>query len=279
MTEPGKAVRLSARLVPMALIVGSVCILSMVFDNAGPASADDPNGKDTICHATGSSTNPFVEITIDKHAEPAHLGGPNLNGNGNVDHKGHGDILLNPGSINPGSIGHGPISAAECEQLSTGTVTPISTPEAGEATQEATGVTEDATEVAPEAPTAPSTSGLEKARHSEDPRVVTSPVAAASPTSAATPSPELEHRTAGGGAQSQMVTASGDHAFPTSVPQNSGSAGSNGRTQQGVGAGLNDNTQAGKNVTKPASGDLHRPVSGSAGHPSGGQPASSGPHH
>src|SRR5712692_5459726 len=154
--EPG--VRLAARLVPMALIVGLVFVLSLVFNNPWPAIADDP-GKVTICHATGSSTNPFVEITIDKHALPAHLGGPNLNGNGNADHKGHGDILLNPGSINPGSIGHGPISAAECQQLSAGATTPTSTAGAGEATQGAAEATE---ETAEETPTPASTSGLEK---------------------------------------------------------------------------------------------------------------------
>lgn len=40
------------------------------------------NGKVTICHFTGSATNPFVVITISVNALPAHLR--------------HGDVLFNP---------------------------------------------------------------------------------------------------------------------------------------------------------------------------------------
>lgn len=40
-----------------------------------PTPAPSPHanaGKTTICHATGSQTNPYVEITISNHALPAH---------------------------------------------------------------------------------------------------------------------------------------------------------------------------------------------------------------
>jgi hypothetical protein len=37
-----------------------------------PASAAPKSGKTTICHATGSATNPYVEITISNDAVAAH---------------------------------------------------------------------------------------------------------------------------------------------------------------------------------------------------------------
>jgi hypothetical protein len=36
------------------------------------SNASALSGKETICHATGSATNPYVEITISVDAIPAH---------------------------------------------------------------------------------------------------------------------------------------------------------------------------------------------------------------
>jgi hypothetical protein len=39
---------------------------------SAPSSSHAKAGKTTICHATGSATNPYVEITISNNALPAH---------------------------------------------------------------------------------------------------------------------------------------------------------------------------------------------------------------
>jgi ABC-type sugar transport system substrate-binding protein len=52
--------------VGIAACVGLLSIAPM-------AAADPPAGKVTICHATGSTSNPYVRITVAAAAVEAHL--------------------------------------------------------------------------------------------------------------------------------------------------------------------------------------------------------------
>jgi len=289
-TEQGKRdqTRLYVRLAPAMFVVGLGFMLSQVFSNAGPASADDPNGKVRICHATGSSTNPFVLITVDEHAGPAHLGGPNVNGNGNVDHKGHGDILLNPGSVNAGTIGHGPITAAECKQLAGGAATtapiPPSKTEAAEPDQAISDEPEDirrniiATDEAEDLPgpghghesesTMPTNSGVPPARGNSQPTTM-------HPT-------DNGHESTGGLTQHQTILqggagspAAGSPPLPggSTVSTNNTNAG---KTNQPNGA-TGSKPNGGANAAKP-------PSSGPSQHDAGGnqpagKPNNQGGHH
>ena len=56
-------------------------------------------GKVTICHATGSSTNPYVEITVSRNAVPAH-----------TRHQDGRDLVPAPAGGCPGSQGAGPVA-------------------------------------------------------------------------------------------------------------------------------------------------------------------------
>ena len=70
-----------------------------VSKNNVPASSLDSKGKVSICHSTGSSTNPFVEITISVNG---------LNG-----HDGHAkDEFLNISTNKCGSTGKSPLSCS-----------------------------------------------------------------------------------------------------------------------------------------------------------------------
>ncbi|WP_181365232.1 hypothetical protein, partial [Arthrobacter sp. HMWF013] len=83
-----------------------------------PAAANDNANNDhkiTICHATGSATNPYVSVTMDVHALDAHVGhqheediipandGKVLPGGQNLDKAG----IWNAGCSAPGGPGNG----------------------------------------------------------------------------------------------------------------------------------------------------------------------------
>jgi Ca2+-binding RTX toxin-like protein len=53
--------------------VAGLLLAGAAVGTASAAKADNGNEKVTICHATGSATNPYVEITISVNALPAHL--------------------------------------------------------------------------------------------------------------------------------------------------------------------------------------------------------------
>jgi hypothetical protein len=60
----------------LALIATGVLSITPVALAGGNGNGDNNggnnDGKITICHATGSETNPYVEITISVNALPAH---------------------------------------------------------------------------------------------------------------------------------------------------------------------------------------------------------------
>jgi hypothetical protein len=59
--------------------------------SGGGGGHDNEHGKVTICHATGSETNPYVLITVDEHALKAHM-----------EHQ-HGQDIVNPTGPCPGA--------------------------------------------------------------------------------------------------------------------------------------------------------------------------------
>jgi hypothetical protein len=50
----------------------SIAPVALAGGNDGGNNGGNNDGKITICHATGSATNPFVEITISENAVEAH---------------------------------------------------------------------------------------------------------------------------------------------------------------------------------------------------------------
>jgi len=71
------------------VLVTTFLVSSLVFNTNALASHDDV----TICHATGSTSNPYTKITVDDNA---------VNGTGQSDHNrsGHqnGEDIIPPGS-------------------------------------------------------------------------------------------------------------------------------------------------------------------------------------
>lgn len=53
--------------------VAAAAALAAVPPALAGGDGNGPNGKVTICHRTGSETNPIVVITISRNALPAHL--------------------------------------------------------------------------------------------------------------------------------------------------------------------------------------------------------------
>jgi ABC-type sugar transport system substrate-binding protein len=62
--------------ISLLLAVALTAVILLVAGTAGGAFAlgsGGDDGKVTICHRTGSETNPWVQITVGVNALPAHL--------------------------------------------------------------------------------------------------------------------------------------------------------------------------------------------------------------
>ena len=58
----------------VAALAAVVTVLAAVVGGGSPASAQyEYPEKVTICHHTGTQTNPFVTIRVSRNALPAHL--------------------------------------------------------------------------------------------------------------------------------------------------------------------------------------------------------------
>jgi hypothetical protein len=59
----------------IAIVVGATAAIASAAQNTNQAAAQQYqyDKKETICHQTGSETNPEVTIVVSSHAVPAHL--------------------------------------------------------------------------------------------------------------------------------------------------------------------------------------------------------------
>jgi hypothetical protein len=102
--------RRQVSLIVMSLVPGLLLIVSVALVNPQPSAAEE--APVTICHRNGSEHNPYVAITVDAHALPAHLE--------------HGDIYPIPTGGCSTSVM--PTSTPTEMPTSTPTVPPTSTP-------------------------------------------------------------------------------------------------------------------------------------------------------
>jgi hypothetical protein len=97
-------------LTALSVVLGLLLTGSVTLLNSQSTSAE--GNRITICHRTGSESNPYVEITIDDSALPAHLE--------------HGDLYPVPQGGCP--TGGTPIATATSTPTNTPTAIPPSTP-------------------------------------------------------------------------------------------------------------------------------------------------------